>query len=89
MGDDEPGMFFLPWPAGESDGKEVDAENPEPSDEPGGLVDPYTGHGRVKAGLREGSRRTGYGDRGQKEECQFEGSKEMNQPPQGVAFLPF
>ena len=59
MSYDETCVRLLPWPAAERDGKEIDAENTEPCDEPWGLVDPGTRHRGVEMGFRHRGHGTG------------------------------
>ena len=82
MGDDEPRMLLLPGPAGERHGEEIDAEHPEPGDEPGSLVDPGSSHGCIEVGLREGRRSDSDGDRREKNQCQLQRSEQMDQSPE-------
>ena len=87
MGDDESGMLPLPWPAREGDREEIDAEDPEPGDEPRGLVDVGTGDSGIEARLGEGGDRAGDRDRGQQDKGKFEGAKQMDQSPEWRATL--
>ncbi len=88
VGDDEAGMLLLPGPAGEGDGEEIDAEDPEPRDEPRGLVDPGPCHGSIEMGLREGCYGNRNGDGCQQNQRQLQGSEKMNQSPDWGSSLP-
>ena len=74
-------MLPLPGPAREGDREEIDAEDPEPGDEPRGLVDVGTGDSGIEARLGEGGDRAGDRDRGQQDKGQLEGSEQMDQSP--------
>ena len=87
VGDDETGVRFCPWPAGDRDGKEVDAENDQPNDEPRGLVDINLCDFGAELGLRDGGDRAGGGDRGDEDQSELQRAQPMNHAPHGRAGL--